>query len=204
MYARFGKRLFDVLFSLLGLLAVFPVFLIVPVWIKLDSPGPVFFKQRRMGRGGKVFMLTKFRSMAEDPKHERKSFEPGAALRVTKAGKLLRKTKVDEIPQLLNVLKGDMSFVGPRPEVERYKLFYAEEYADVLSVRPGITDRASIKYRHEEEILAKSASPEKAYAEVILPDKLEIALAYVRSGISLTKDIQIIGRTLLSIVKRVE
>ena len=203
MYKNFGKRFLDVFFSSLGLIVAAPVFLIVPVLIKFDSPGAVFFTQKRMGRGGRAFQLIKFRSMCSDKENEKKGFEPGSALRVTKIGKILRKTKLDEIPQLINVFMGDMSLVGPRPEVEQYKNFYTGEFAPVLSVRPGITDLASIKYRHEEEILARSSDPQKTYKEVILPDKLQIALSYVQNNIRFTGDIYIIIQTLLSIQKRV-
>ena len=202
MYRIFGKRLLDLLLSLTGLIVSIPIFLIVPLLIKMDSPGTVFFRQKRMGRGGRFFYLIKFRSMGSNKQGEDNGFEPGSGLRVTRIGKFLRKTKLDEIPQLLNVFIGDMSFVGPRPEVERYKDFYAGKFAGVLSVRPGITDRASIKYRHEEEILAESKDPEKTYREIILPDKLEIALAYAQRGIRLSEDINIIVQTLLTVLKR--
>jgi len=204
MYRTFGKRLFDLIFSFAGLVLMMPVFLVVPVLIQADSPGPVFFLQRRMGRNGRSFSLLKFRSMASDTEREKKGFEPGAASRVTGVGRILRKTKLDEVPQLVNVFIGDMSFVGPRPEVERYQDFYAGPFAEVLSVRPGITDEASIKYRHEEEILVASGDPEKTYREIILPDKLKLALSYVRDGISLRTDIGIIFQTLRAVIKRVE
>ena len=133
MYRAFGKRWLDIFLSLAGLMVFMPVFLVVPVLIKMDSPGPVFFIQKRMGRGGRLFPLFKFRSMAADKAGEGKGFEPGRVLRVTRAGRLLRKTKMDELPQLINVLSGDMSFVGPRPEVERYRDFYTGPFAAVLS-----------------------------------------------------------------------
>lgn len=201
MYRIFGKRLFDLISSFVGLVFSIPVFLVVPIFIKIDSSGPVFFVQKRMGRGCRPFFLFKFRSMAIARKEE-KGFDPGSALRVTRVGRILRKTKIDEIPQLINVFLGDMSFVGPRPEVERYRDFYTGQFADVLSVRPGITDMASIKYRHEEEILAASGDPEKTYKNQVLPDKLQIALLYVRDGIYFTNDMKIIGQTILSVFKR--
>ena len=202
MYRCYGKRLFDIVFSFFGLVAVIPVFLIVPVMIRWDSGGPVFFRQKRMGVGGRTFFLLKFRSMASDKDQEKKGFEPGSAMRVTRVGRILRKTKLDEIPQLINVFMGDMSFVGPRPEVERYKVFYTGLFAEVLNVRPGITDKASIKYRHEEKILAASSDPEKTYREVVLPDKLKFALSYVQDGISFRTDIGVILQTLLAVFKR--
>ena len=201
MYKAIGKRLFDLFFSLMGLFFLSPVFLLVPVFIKLDSPGPVFFVQKRMGQAGRPFFLIKFRSMTCDTEQEKKGFEPGSARRITNIGRLLRKSKLDEVPQLINVFLGDMSFVGPRPEVERYKDFYTGKYAGLLGVRPGITDAASIKYRHEEEILAKSDDPQKTYQENILPDKLKIASDYVRS-ISLKGDIKIIVQTLGVVLQR--
>ncbi len=191
----------DLCLSLIGLVVSIPIFVIVPLLIKVDSPGTVFFRQKRMGRDGGFFDLIKFRTMAADKERERNGFEPGSSLRVTRVGKILRKTKLDEIPQLLNVFMGQMSFVGPRPEVARYKDFYTGKFAQVLSVRPGITDRASIKYRHEEEILARSNDPEKTYREIILPDKLGIALSYINNGISLGEDIDIVFQTLLAIGK---
>jgi len=201
MYKAIGKRLLDLFFSLIGLFLLSPVFLLVPVIIKLDSSGPVFFVQKRMGRGGKSFSLIKFRSMTSDLEQEKKGFEPGLSRRVTNVGRLLRKSKLDEVPQLVNVFIGDMSFVGPRPEVEKYKDFYTGEFEDILSVRPGITDQASIKYRHEEEILAKSEDPQTAYRKVILPDKLNMARQYVRT-IGLKQDLKIIAQTIAAVLKR--
>lgn len=201
MYRSFGKRMFDIAFSALGLLAFAPVFLAAALAVKLGSPGPVFFRQKRMGLKGRPFTLIKFRSMTVQggPKS---GFEPGSSVRVTPVGRLLRKTKVDELPQLVNVLAGDMSFVGPRPEVEHYTSFYTGRFAEVLNVRPGITDTASIKYRHEEKLLSSSLSPQTVYQEVILPDKLEIALKYVKGDITLVSDIKIIVRTLASVLER--
>ena len=204
VYRTLGKRLLDILLSLIGLAVILPIFLIVVVFIRMDSRGPVFFVQKRMGRQGRLFSLLKFRTMESDREREQKGFEPGFSLRVTRVGKLLRRTKLDELPQLVNVLKGDMSFVGPRPEVERYRAFYAGRFENVLSVRPGITDMASIKYRHEEKLLAESPNPQSAYQDVILPDKLEMALRYVQGNISLGGDINIIFKTLLSILVRVK
>ena len=201
MYRIFGKRLLDMFFSALGLIILSPLFPLVALLIKLDSMGPVFFRQKRMGQGGQLFYLLKFRTMISDKQKEANGFEPGSFQRVTRVGKFLRKTKLDEIPQLVNVLIGDMSLVGPRPEVERYSNFYSEKFADVLSVRPGITDSASIKYRNEEQILSQSHDPQKTYQEIILPDKLEIARAYVKSNVSFWGDVHIIAQTFLSILK---
>lgn len=201
VYRVFGKRFFDITFSAFGLVMVSPLFFVVPFLIKADSAGPVFFRQRRMGLGGRRFWLLKFRSMTVNREGD-KGFEPGSARRVTKVGAFLRKTKIDELPQLWNVFVGDMSFVGPRPEVEKYQELYRGKYSDVLSVRPGITDMASIKYRNEEEILAASADPEKTYIEAVLPDKLEMAMDYVGQGLSLRRDIQIIFSTLFAVLRK--
>lgn len=204
MYRRFGKRLFDVVFSFLGLIVTAPLFLIIPVMIKCDSEGPVFFRHKRMGLGGRTFFSLKFRSMTAEKDSDQKEFEPGDSLRVTKVGRILRITKLDEIPQLVNVLVGDMSFVGPRPEVPLYRDFYTGEFKDVLSIRPGITDWASLKYCNEEMILAQSSDPKKAYREIILPDKLKLMLSYVRNGICLKTDIGIFFQTLWISVKQAE
>lgn len=202
MYRLFGKRCLDIFCALIGLVITIPVFIIIPVLIKMDSKGPVLFRQKRTGLGGSSFFLLKFRSMTTDVEKERKGFEPGSSRRITRVGRFLRQTKLDEVPQLLNVFCGDMSLVGPRPEVERYRNFYAGPFAPVLDVRPGITDTASIKYRNEEKILSASQDPEKAYRDIILPDKLQLALAYVQNGIFLKNDLQIIFQTLLTIIKR--
>jgi lipopolysaccharide/colanic/teichoic acid biosynthesis glycosyltransferase len=199
MYRLFGKRLFDLFFSLIGIIICFPLFIIAAILIKLDSPGAVFFQQKRMGRNGVLFSLIKFRTMFSNAVGESLMFEPGEKSRVTKVGRFLRLTKLDEFPQLINVLKGEMSFVGPRPEVPKYQKFYAGDNALVLTVRPGITDMASVKYRHEEELLAKSKEPEKFYTEVILPDKLRINSDYVNNKLGLFKDFAIILHTLIKI-----
>jgi lipopolysaccharide/colanic/teichoic acid biosynthesis glycosyltransferase len=149
---------------------------------------------------GQYFTLLKFRSMAVDRDAERRGFEPGSGMRVTALGRILRKTKLDELPQLINVLRGEMSFVGPRPEVRRYIELYPERWARVLSVRPGITDPASIEYRNEEELLAAAADPEREYRGVILPRKLDLYEAYVGS-VSLAGDLKIILRTALAVLK---
>jgi len=199
MYRRFGKRLFDLIFSLLGIIVCSPILIIAAVLIKLDSCGPVFFKQKRMGRRGILFQLIKFRTMFTDVAGENLMFEPGSKTRVTRAGKFLRFTKIDELPQLINVIKGEMSFVGPRPEVPKYQKFYSGDNFLVLTIRPGITDMASVKYRHEEELLAQSQEPEKFYTEVILPDKLKINKDYINNRLGLLNDFVIILSTLLKL-----
>jgi len=199
MYKYFGKRLLDLIFSFLGLIICSPFFIVVAILIKLDSPGPVFFKQKRMGRKGKLFSLIKFRTMFSSVDKESLMFEPGKNTRITKVGRILRYSKIDEFPQLINVLKGEMSFVGPRPEVSKYQEFYTEDNALILTVRPGITDMASVKYRHEEALLAKSSEPEKLYAEVILPDKLRINKDYINNKLGLLSDFAIIISTLIKL-----
>jgi len=199
MYRLFGKRLFDLVFSLIGTIVCLPVFLMVALLIKIDSPGSVFFIQKRMGKNGVLFSLFKFRTMLSDHVAEGLMFEPGGKTRITRIGRFLRNTKIDELPQLWNVLIGDMSFVGPRPEVPKYKEFYSGENSIVLATRPGITDMASVKYRNEEQQLALAQDPAKYYTQVILPDKLKLNRDYVNNGIGLVKDVAIILKTLLGI-----
>jgi lipopolysaccharide/colanic/teichoic acid biosynthesis glycosyltransferase len=147
-----SKRVFDIVFASLGLLCLSPLLLPVALLIKLDSPGPVFFRQERMGRGFRPFRIYKFRTMVRDAPRHGGPITFGADPRITTVGRALRKTKIDELPQLINVLRGQMSFVGPRPEVRRYVELFREDYEDILRVLPGITDLASLKYRHEESM----------------------------------------------------
>jgi lipopolysaccharide/colanic/teichoic acid biosynthesis glycosyltransferase len=199
IYENFGKRLFDVICSLSGLVILSPLFILISVLIKIGSLGPIFFLQKRMGKRGDNFKLIKFRSMHINPAQEKKGFTPGDDTRVTRLGKFIRKTKIDELPELINVFKGEMSLVGPRPEVPEYRRIYVGKFEAVLSLRPGITDLASIKYRNEEELLAKSADPEEMYCEVILPDKLGINLKYT-GNISFRDDLKIIVKTVVKVV----
>ncbi len=195
-----AKRLFDWLASTFGLLALAPVLLLLAVWIKLDSPGPVFFRQERVGRGGKLFRIHKFRTMVTDAERRGLQITVGADARVTRVGQWLRKYKLDELPQLLDVWLGQMSLVGPRPEVPRYVACYPAELRDVvLSVRPGITDRASIEFKDENEILGRAPDPHLAYVNEVLPIKLRYYVAYVR-GHSFWGDIGIIFATLRALV----
>jgi lipopolysaccharide/colanic/teichoic acid biosynthesis glycosyltransferase len=199
IYENYGKRLFDVICSLSGLVILSPLFILISVLMKIGSPGQIFFLQERMGRGGDNFKLIKFRSMHINPAQEKKGFTPGDDTRVTRLGKFIRKTKIDELPELINVFKGEMSLVGPRPEVPEYRRIYVGKFEAVLSLRPGITDPASIKYRNEEELLAKSADPEETYCEVILPDKLGINLKYT-GNISFRNDLKILVKTVVKVV----
>jgi len=174
-----GKRLFDCIVSLIGLVLLVPLFLVLAIMIKVFDPGPVFFRQARVGKKGRSFYIYKFRSMRVFPGAEEGCFEAGCLSRVTPVGRLLRKSKVDELPQLYNVLKGDMSLVGPRPEVRKWVAVYPDRWEKVLSVQPGITDCASVDYRNEEELLASSGDPEHLYRDEILPRKLSLYEAYV-------------------------
>ena len=184
------KRLFDIAASCIGLLLLAPVLLGIAVWIKRDSPGPVFFRQQRIGRHGEPFRIYKFRSMRQD--NAGLQITVGADDRITRSGHFIRAYKLDELPQLINVLLGDMSIVGPRPEVPRYVALYpADVRAEVLSVRPGITDLASVQYRSESDLLAASSDPERTYTTVILPAKLALYQQYVRQR-SLWLDVRII------------
>lgn len=195
-----NKRLFDLVASVLGLLVLAPLFALIALWVKLDSPGPVFYRQQRVGRGGVLFNIFKFRTMFVRPPDQRE-LTVGRDPRVTRAGHFLRHYKLDELPQLLNVVQGTMSLVGPRPEVPRYVACYPPQVrALVLSVAPGITDWASILYKEESAILGKADDPEKAYIETILPAKLEYYVRYVRER-TFWIDLRIICRTLTAIVR---
>lgn len=193
------KRIFDISASFLGLIIILPILLLVTIFIVLLTPGPVFFIQTRIGKDGREFQLLKFRTMLVKPKILEGSFDVGDQSRITALGKILRKTKLDEIPQLINVLKGEMSLVGPRPEVKKWTAVYPEQWAFVHQVKPGITDNASIEFRNEEEILAQSSNPEKTYRDVILPRKLELYINYVNHH-SFIGDLMIILRTIQTII----
>lgn len=189
-----AKRVFDLAVACLGLLLISPLFLLIALAIKLDSPGPVFYRQERIGRGGRPFRIHKFRTMRHGAVGAQ--ITVGADARITRVGAFLRRTKLDELAQLLDVLEGTMSLVGPRPEVPRYVAMYPAELRDkVLSVRPGITDIASIEYRQESDLLARAADPEREYVEVVMPAKLRLAAAYVDQA-SLATDLRLILRTL--------
>ena len=193
------KRLVDIAASCIGLLLLAPVLLGIAVWIKRDSPGPVFFRQQRIGRHGEPFRIYKFRSMRQD--NAGLQITVGADDRITRSGHFIRAYKLDELPQLINVLLGDMSIVGPRPEVPRYVALYpADVRAEVLSVRPGITDLASVQYRSESTLLAQSSNPEQTYVDTILPAKLALCRQYVRER-SFWLDLRIIGMTLGILLK---
>lgn len=195
------KRIFDIVCSGLGLMLLSPLFIVLAIWIKLDSKGPVFYKQIRAGRHNKDFTLYKFRSMRMGSDKKGLITIGGRDPRVTKSGYYIRKYKLDELPQLINVFLGDMSLVGPRPEVRHYVNLYNDEQLIVLSIRPGITDMASIRYRNENELLESVENPEQYYREVIMQDKLRINMEYIENA-SLWFDIKLILSTLIEIVKR--
>ena len=194
------KRLFDILLSGIGLLIISPLFLIVAIWIKLDSPGPIFYRQVRVGRYNKDFRIFKFRSMRIGSDKGSLVTIGGRDPRITRSGYFIRKFKIDELPQLINVLVGDMSLVGPRPEVRHYVNYWTEEQMHVLDVRPGITDPASIKFRNENELLAQAEDPEKYDIEVIMQEKIKLYLDYVKKN-SLWYDIKLIFQTFWVIIK---
>ncbi len=194
------KRIFDILLSGIGLLLLSPLFFVLALWIKCDSHGPVFYKQLRVGRGNRDFTLYKFRSMTVGSDRKGLITVGRDDPRVTRAGYYIRKYKFDELPQLINVFKGDMSLVGPRPEVRKYIEMYTPEQMKILTMRPGITDPASIKYRNENELLTTTEHPEEFYIKVIMQDKLAINLQYLESH-TLFKDFKIILNTFVSILR---
>lgn len=195
------KRGFDIIFSSLGLIILSPLFLIIILIIKTGSKGPVFFTQTRVGKDGKEFKIIKFRTMEVDAEKKGMQITVGQDSRITKEGKWLRKFKLDELPQLINVLVGDMSFVGPRPEVPKYVGYYDDYQRNILKVKPGITDLASIEFRAENELLGRSADPEKTYIEEIMPAKFRLNLKYLKN-MTLLNDVKIIMKTILVLLLR--
>lgn len=193
------KRLFDIIASGCGLLVLSPIFLIVALWIKLDSQGPVFYRQTRVGRYNKDFRIFKFRSMRVGSDKGSLVTIGGRDPRVTRSGYFIRKFKIDELPQLINVFTGDMSLVGPRPEVRHYVNFWTPEQMRVLDVRPGITDPASIRFRNENELLEKADDPERYYIDVIMQEKIKLYLEYVEKS-SFWYDIKLIFQTFKVII----
>ena len=193
-------RFFDFILSLVGLVVLAPIFIVLAIWIKIDSKGPVFYKQVRVGQNGIDFGLFKFRSMVVDADKKGLITVGGRDPRITRSGYFIRKYKLDELPQLINVLIGDMSLVGPRPEVRKYVELYTDEQQKVLSVKPGITDYASIEYMDENEILGKSNDPEKTYIEEIMPEKIKYNMKYINNK-NLFEYFKIILLTVLKIVR---
>jgi len=195
MYKEFGKRVFDIIASLVGIVLLLPVFIIIGLWVKLSSKGPIIFVQKRVGKDFKEFNLYKFRSMVADAQNKGPGVTSKDDARITKVGRFIRSTKIDELPQLFNVLKGDMSLVGPRPELKKFVEAKREEYKKVLSVKPGITDNAAIEFRDEEEIMIQYEDKEKAYIDIVLPQKIKLYYKYI-DEISFFNDIKLILKTL--------
>jgi len=194
------KRVFDLTFSGIGLIFLSPFLLLVAAMIKLDSRGPVLFRHERVGRNAHPFRVLKFRTMVQDASLRGGPITFGDDPRVTRLGSWLRKTKIDELPQLLNIIKGEMSFVGPRPEVRKYVDMFQEDYEQILQIRPGLTDLASLRYRNEAELLGSFENPEDAYRQHILPDKIRLAKEYVRQS-SVLFDLALIFRTLFKVAR---
>ncbi|MCR1951893.1 sugar transferase [Clostridium sp. DSM 100503] len=190
------KRIFDFLASLLGIIILSPILLIVAIAIKIDSKGNILFMQKRIGKNGVPFYIYKFRTMVSDAEKIGKQITVGKDNRITKVGAFLRKYKIDELPQLFNVLRGDMSLVGPRPEVPKYVDLYTESEKRVLEVRPGITDLASLRYKDENDILGNVDNPEEYYINVIMKDKLKLNLEYIEKS-NLIFDISLIFKTII-------
>jgi len=194
------KRLFDIIFSFLGLIFLFPLLVIIALLIKIESKGPIFYLQKRVGKHNKDFKIFKFRTMFIGSDRKGLLTLGDKDPRVTKTGYILRKYKLDEFPQLINVLVGNMSFVGPRPEVRKYINHYSKEDLMILSVKPGITDYASIEFRDEAELLKATNNPEKLYLESILPQKIALNKKYINSK-NLFIDLNIIFKTILTVIK---
>lgn len=194
------KRIFDIVASFCGLFILSPILLVIAILIKIDSKGPVFFKQQRVGKNKKVFKIYKFRTMVTDAEKIGKQITIGNDIRITNVGKIIRKCKLDELPQLINVLRGEMSLVGPRPEVPKYVELYDEYQEQILLVKPGITDYASVEFRNENETLGYSINPEKTYIEDVMPSKIDLNMKYIKN-ISLIEDFKIIIITVLALIK---
>lgn len=193
------KRLFDLFFSLFGLLVFLPLMAVVALVIKCTSKGPVLFRQKRVGRHEKIFYVLKFRTMVDKAETLGSSVTTGVDPRITPIGRVLRKTKLDELPQLFNVLLGDMSFIGPRPDVPEITAKYTPEMKKIFAVRPGITSLATLHFRHEEEILARVSDPDRFYDEVVVPLKVELAMEHVRRN-SFVFDFYVLLQTVWSLL----
>src|SRR5262245_20864460 len=196
------KRMLDIVVSLVGLICLLPLLFLVAVLIKLDSTGPIFFRQERIGMRFRPFQILKFRTMVQDPSNRGQRITVGDDPRITRVGWFLRKTKIDELPQLINVLRGEMTFVGPRPEVPQYVELFHQDYEEILKIRPGITDLASIKYRDEAALLGQSKDPEEEYVTRVLPDKINLGKEYIRRS-SVFFDLTLMFKTFLRLFDRV-
>lgn len=193
------KRLFDLSAAVLGLLVLLPLFFVIACFVKSGDGGAVFYRQIRVGRGGNQFRIWKFRTMCPDADRQGPGITVAGDARLTRVGRWLRSYKLDELPQLINVLTGEMSLVGPRPEIPHYVAFYTPAQRQILAVRPGITDPASLLYRDEEKLLALATDPERHYREYCIPAKAALNLEYIRKA-TLVSDIQVILRTIMAIL----
>jgi len=196
-----SKRIFDLLFSVISLIILSPLFFFISILVKLDSQGPIFFKQIRIGHKGKKFHVYKFRTMIKEAEKTGERLTSNNDTRITKIGRLLRKYKIDEFPQLINVFKGEMSFVGPRPELPEYVEVFRNDYDYILKVKPGITDFASIKFRDESKLIKNGENAEYIYINKILPQKIKLYKKYVKNN-SLKLDIYLIILTIFYIIKK--
>ncbi len=199
-YAGYGKRALDLAVSVPALLALTPLFCVVAALIKAGSPGPVFYAQERVGRRGRPFRLWKFRTMVADADRSGPAVTSSGDARITPLGRTLRKWKLDELPQLWNVVRGDMSLVGPRPEVRKYTDIFRDDYSEILEISPGITDYAALEYRNEEEVLARYPDAEEAYTSVVLPEKIALYRQYLRE-MGFRSDLKIIFRTIREVIR---
>lgn len=200
LYLKFGKRLVDLLVSLPGLVFISPLLLLICIFIKLADRGPILFSHTRVGKNFKLFKIYKFRTMVINAEDLGPSVTGQRDARITGIGKWLRRFKLDELPQLLNVIKGNMSLVGPRPEMEKYVRLFKDDYHTILQIKPGITDWAALQYRHEEKILNKYENIEQGYIQEVLPLKIRLYKKYIKE-LSLNTDLKILFRTMGSMVQ---
>ena len=199
-YAGYGKRALDLGVSVPALIALTPLFCVVAVLVKAGSPGPVFYAQERVGRRGRPFRLWKFRTMVTNADKSGPAVTSSGDARITPLGRTLRKWKLDELPQLWNVVRGDMSLVGPRPEVRKYTDIFRDDYSEILEISPGITDYAALEFRNEEEVLARYPDAEEAYTSVVLPEKIALYRQYLRE-MGFRSDLKIIFRTIREVIR---
>lgn len=199
-YAGYGKRALDLAVSVPALIALSPALLVIAALVKAGGPGPVFYAQERVGRRGRPFRLYKFRTMVTDADKSGPAVTSSGDARITPLGRTLRKWKLDELPQLWNVVRGDMSLVGPRPEVKKYTDIFRDDYSEILEISPGITDYAALEYRDEEEVLARYPDAEEAYTSVVLPEKIALYRQYLRD-MGFRSDLKIIFRTIREVIR---
>jgi len=199
-YGKYGKRIFDLVLAIPSIVILSPIFLLCAVLIKIETSGPVFFTHERIGRGWKPFRLYKFRTMVKDASRIGPLITSSSDPRITRVGRILRKFKIDEMPQIINVIKGDMSVIGPRPEVRKYVEAFRDDYEDVLRIKPGMTDYALIAFRNEEEILSKFENMEEGYLKEVFPKKIELYKKYMEE-MSLLTDVKIFFKTILEILR---